>query len=107
MKYISILFISILFLANACQSGQPTPPASPDQAPDGKALFNANCRVCHGADGKLGLNGAKDLSASTLSLEERRELVRNGRNAMTPFVGILSEKEIQAVAEYSMKFGRD
>ena len=71
--------------------------------PDGMAIFRQYCVTCHGADGKLGLNGAKDLSVSTLTLEERINVVTNGRKVMTPFNEVLSPEEIKAVAEYTLK----
>jgi cytochrome c6 len=70
--------------------------------PVGSAVFRNNCITCHGADGKLGLNGAKDLTASTLPLDGRIQIITNGRNLMTPFKALLSEAEIKAVAEYSL-----
>lgn len=69
--------------------------------PDGQAIFRQYCVVCHGADGKLGLNGAKDLTVSALTLEERINIVANGKKLMTPFNEILSPEEIKAVAEYT------
>ena len=69
--------------------------------PDGMAIFRQYCVVCHGADGKLGLNGAKDLTASLLTPEERINVITNGRKLMTPFNEILSADEIKAVAEYT------
>lgn len=72
-------------------------------APDGMAVFRQYCVVCHGADGKLALNGAKDLTTSTLTLEERINIVANGKKLMTPFNEILSPEEIKAVAEYTQK----
>ena len=72
------------------------------QHPDGLAIFRRHCIVCHGADGKLGLNGAKDLSASERSLPERVEIITKGKNLMTPFGAILSKEEIEAVANYSL-----
>lgn len=73
----------------------------------GAKVFRKNCILCHGADGKLQSNGAKDLTNSTLSLEERILLINNGRKTMTPFKGILSDKKIEAVAKYSLKFNKD
>jgi cytochrome c6 len=70
--------------------------------PDGQLVFRKNCAICHGADGKLGLNGAKDLSVSTIPLTERIDLITNGRKLMTPFKAILSPEEIKAVAEYTL-----
>ena len=43
-----------------------------DQAKEkGKLIYKQYCIVCHGADGKLAVSGAKDLSISTVSKEER------------------------------------
>jgi cytochrome c6 len=70
--------------------------------PDGMFIFRKNCAVCHGADGKLGLNGAKDLTISTIPLPERIDLITNGRKLMTPFKTVLSPEEIKAVAEYTL-----
>ncbi len=72
--------------------------------PDGAAIFRKYCIACHGADGKLGLNGAKDLTKTALSLEERVSLVTKGKSLMTPFGEILSPEEIRAVAAYTETF---
>ena len=69
--------------------------------PDGLAVFRQNCVNCHGANGKLGLNGAKDLTRSGLSTEERVLVVTNGRNLMTPWKGILTPAEIESVSAYT------
>lgn len=76
-------------------------PDAPAVGPDGQAIFRQYCVVCHGADGKLALNGAKDLTVSVLTLEERVNIVANGKKLMTPFNEILSPEEIKAVAEYT------
>ena len=70
-------------------------------APDGMAIFRQKCVICHGADGTLGLNGAKDLSQSVLPIEERINTITNGRKLMTPFGTILTPDEIKAVATYT------
>jgi cytochrome c6 len=72
-----------------------------DATVDGAVIYKKYCILCHGADGKLGLNGSKDITASTLTKEERMVLITNGKNTMTPFGGILSKEEIEAVAEYT------
>jgi len=71
-------------------------------SPDGMAVFRRHCVTCHGADGKLGLSGAKDLTQSALSLEERIVQITNGKNLMTPYRDVLSAAEIKAVAEYTL-----
>lgn len=100
----------LLILATACgtsdektgqsasNAGQNTVEAAPSE---GKSVFKQYCVTCHGADGTLGLNGAKDLSVSVLPLAERVNIITNGKNLMTPFNTLLSAKEIQAVAEYT------
>ena len=105
-------FFFLLLLA-ACESAQDEidrktaaaqkQGAAPIQ-PDGQAVFRQNCVVCHGADGKLGLNGAKDLSQSQLTLEARVAQVTNGKNLMPPFGKQLRPEEIKAVAEYTLSF---
>jgi cytochrome c5/uncharacterized membrane protein SirB2 len=65
---------------------------------DGKALYEANCNVCHGADGKLGMAGAKDLSASALDLAAMKEIILHGKGAMP--ASTLNDEQAQAVAEY-------
>jgi mono/diheme cytochrome c family protein len=66
----------------------------------GKAIFNANCIACHGEDGQLGGNGAKNLVISTLTDEETKNIIVKGKNGMRPYKDILSEKEIDAVISY-------
>jgi mono/diheme cytochrome c family protein len=109
----TILFAALFFIAAACGSstGKEANSAVAAQqqsdsklTPDGMAVFRQKCVTCHGADGKLGLNGAKDLSQSTLTLEERINIVTNGKKLMTPFGTILSPEEIQSVAEYTKSF---
>lgn len=72
--------------------------------PDGMAVFRQNCVICHGSDGQLGLNGAKDLTQSERPLEERIQIITQGKNLMTPFRTILSPEEIAAVAAYTLTF---
>jgi len=65
-------------------------------------VFRQNCVICHGANGQLGLNGAKDLSKSERTLEERVQIITYGKNLMAPFRTILSPEEIAAVAAYTL-----
>lgn len=72
------------------------------EAPNGDKIFKTYCITCHGLDGKLALNGAKDLSVTALTLEERIEQITKGKGLMTPYESILSKEQIQAVAEYTV-----
>ena len=98
----AIFFLEILACSNEQRPGNSGfEQNSVKQAkPDGSAIFRKNCVNCHGNDGKLGLNGAKDLSQTQLSLEERVLVITNGRNLMTSWKGILAPEEIRAVAEF-------
>lgn len=109
-KFSSILLGGILLLITACggsedNNAQKTAAAAQNLAGNsgtgGAATFRQYCVTCHGADGTLGLNGAKDLTVSVLSLEERVNIITNGKKLMTPFNTLLSPQEIQAVAAYT------
>jgi len=67
----------------------------------GAQVYNQYCRVCHGPDGKLGLNGAKDLTTCKLTEAERIIQVTEGKNAMTPYKSVLSPDEIKSVVAYT------
>ncbi len=99
-----ILLLFALGLA-ACGDSEPQTTAGPREkttfAPDGMAVFRKNCVACHGAAGNLGLNGSKDLTMSILPLEERINIITNGKKMMTPFGKVLTPEEISAVAIYT------
>jgi len=65
----------------------------------GKLIYTNTCVNCHGADGKLGLSGAKDLSTTQLSPEAQKENIRNGKNAM-PAYKDLTDEQIDALVQY-------
>ena len=66
-----------------------------------KQLFKQSCAVCHGTDGKLGANGSKDLSLSTLTLDEKINMITKGKGVMIAFEAVLTPEEIKAVAKYT------
>lgn len=117
MNKLTILYaFALLFTLSSCGGGtsesndstsdnssaSSTPKAAEAEAPDGEKIFRTYCITCHGLDGKLALNGAKDLSVSEVPLDERIVQITKGKNLMTPFEGILSEDQIKAVADYTM-----
>ncbi len=71
------------------------------QAVKAKKIFKTNCASCHGFTGNLGVNGAKDLSKSTISLEEAVAQVFHGRGLMLPYKDVLSSVELVAVSKYA------
>ncbi|MDW7692155.1 c-type cytochrome [Flammeovirgaceae bacterium SG7u.111] len=74
--------------------------ANYDLSLHGKALFVVNCAACHGADGKLGLSGAADLSVSELSESEITEVIVKGKGIMKGYKENFSEAELQALTSY-------
>ncbi len=97
--YRSIIISTFALFVLAC-GGNSTNKGS--TAIDGEAIYKKYCVICHGVDGKLGLNGSKDLTVSKVTEAERVVQITKGKNTMTPFEGILSTEEIKAVAAYSM-----
>jgi mono/diheme cytochrome c family protein len=67
---------------------------------DGKAIYESKCMNCHGADGKLGLSGAKDLSVSVLSHDEKKEIIMNGKGNMMGFKTQMNDEQAEAVIKY-------
>lgn len=66
----------------------------------GKALFNAQCAVCHGEDGTAGLSGAKNLQKSQMNNEQILEIINNGKNTMPKMEGKYTEQELKALVQY-------
>ncbi|MEO5905868.1 MAG: cytochrome c [Saprospiraceae bacterium] len=98
-KLITSAFCCLMILACA---GKDKPATSPDDVAAGEQIYKKFCILCHGADGKLGINGAKDITVSALTLEERVALINTGKTLMTPFEGILTPDQMKAVASYTM-----
>jgi len=70
--------------------------------PDGKTIYVERCTSCHGIDGKMGFGGAKDITASILSIDRIVNQVTNGKGAMAPYKNLLTPEEIVAVSEYAV-----
>lgn len=98
-KYIFLLIIG--FVTIAC--GGKKDKSAEVSGIDGAKIYKTNCVICHGEDGKLGLNNAKDLTQSKMTMDERIGNITNGKNAMTAFGSMLTKDEIKAVAAYTFK----
>lgn len=98
-----ILGLALLVIACAGSTGD-----APDgkNAPRGEQLYAMHCILCHGKDGKLGFNGAKDLTASTLTREQMMQQVAEGKGKMMPYKNVLTAKEIEAVVAYTRGLGK-
>lgn len=69
-------------------------------AMNGKEIYEQKCSTCHGGDGKLGMAGAKDLSATVLEHSAILEIITNGKNSMAAYKTTLSAEQIESVASY-------
>jgi mono/diheme cytochrome c family protein len=67
---------------------------------NGKEIFEEKCTLCHGSNGKLGMSGAKDLSATILDHTNIVTIVSEGKNTMASYKAVLSPEQIEAVANY-------
>jgi cytochrome c6 len=87
------LVVSLLALSAIAQAAPPTP---------GQLIFQKNCMRCHGKDGRLGLNGAHDLTKSNLNAFGRTYLVTNGMGKMPAFSKVLTADQVAQVVAYSL-----
>lgn len=94
-----------LLAAVVLACGSASAPAD-DGAPKGAQLYRMHCELCHGANGKLGFNDAKDLTASAMSRAEMIAQVSNGKGKMMPYRNVLMAKEIEAVVDYARTLGK-
>ena len=99
-KWIGFLIVIFLF---ACGNNDTSSNsvAKAERKVDGKKIYTQYCVSCHGLYGNMGMSGAFDLTQTKLSVEEKIQVITNGRNLMTPFKSLLSEKQIEAVAKYT------
>lgn len=65
---------------------------------DGLAYYQANCKLCHGDDGKLMMAGAKDLSKTAMDVTAIKEIIIKGKSTMPP--AAVNEEQAQMIAEY-------
>ena len=87
------LLLVLLALSGAAHAAPPVP---------GQLIFQQNCARCHGKDGRLGLNGAHDLTKSNLNAFGRTFMVTNGMGKMPAFQKTLTPAQIQQVVAYSL-----
>jgi cytochrome c oxidase cbb3-type subunit 3 len=101
-----LMFVAVVILGVLACGGGSDDSSSKEL---GKTIFKANCVACHLANGQGGVNGAKNLGESVLTVKERINIVTNGsevNRTMVAYKTLLSPKEIKAVAEYTMTFGK-
>lgn len=105
MSFRTLPLLAITLLA--CTAGStpdaPVPTATlADGTPNGPALFQMHCTLCHGKDGRLGLSGAKDLTLSALTRDEVSTVVAGGKGKMMGYRNMLGPAELDAVVDHVM-----
>ncbi|MCD6068414.1 MAG: c-type cytochrome [Bacteroidetes bacterium] len=65
----------------------------------GAVLYQDNCVLCHGDNGKLGMSGAADISKTQMSQDSIRQVVLNGKGMMAKIQGLTPE-QAAAIAAY-------
>ncbi len=102
---IFLLIIATIFACGGNHQSTSGSTSTTDSAEEinGEKIYKTYCVTCHGLYGDMGASGAYNLQESELSLEERIQVVTNGRNAMTGFKSLLSKEKIKAVAAYTFE----
>lgn len=98
MRLATMAALALLFVGSACAQGQSS----------GADVYNAKCKMCHGADLKGNTPGGKMTHAQPLDSPEvvkksDADLIattRNGKNKMPAFAAKLSDPQIKAVIAY-------
>lgn len=89
--------IATLLLLLGAPGVAPAAPPTP-----GQLIYQKNCQRCHGKDGRLGLNGAHDLTKSNLNAFGRTYLITSGMGKMPAFGKVLTPAQVQQVVAYSL-----
>ncbi len=96
--------LPLALLVAACSGRGGSDGASAADTPGG-LVYREQCALCHGGDGSLGMNGAKDLGRSTLTRQEMIRIVTEGRAMMPPFGGVLRPDQIEAAVDHVLSLG--
>jgi mono/diheme cytochrome c family protein len=67
---------------------------------NGKIIFQNNCIRCHGHEGNLGKQGAKNLQISKLNDSQLLAIISNGKWAMPKWKKVLTPEQLTAVTQY-------
>ncbi|PCJ80754.1 MAG: hypothetical protein COA49_07965 [Bacteroidetes bacterium] len=67
---------------------------------DVRATYGYKCSICHGSEGVSVIRSAPNLVSSQLSIDERVEIISNGKTTMPPQKDVLDESMILGLAMY-------
>jgi len=102
-----VTLAAIAFLAALWSSALRANDATPDQlkVDAGETVYNMRCAVCHGDDL---VNTGQTFDLRTLKADEQPRFensVRNGKNQMPPWKGVLSDDDIDHLWHYIRAHG--
>jgi mono/diheme cytochrome c family protein len=104
---INLLFVFIVLCIIVVASCEPNMPSKGSNTVETKEipktaneLYTTHCVTCHGADGAMGMSGAKNLQDSKLENSEIIKQITHGKGMMSGFEGKMTAEEIEKVATY-------
>ena len=74
---------------------------------NGRQIYNLHCASCHGASGMSVMPGAPNIARGAALMQADAAIatsIRNGKNAMPAYVGILKDQAILDVIAYMRTF---
>jgi mono/diheme cytochrome c family protein len=99
----AIIAVVVIACGNADSGSASSAMAAEEQPSEGAKIYKQYCLTCHGLYGDMGASGAANLQESKLTLEQRVEVITNGRNTMTGFKALMSEDKIKLAAQYTLE----
>jgi mono/diheme cytochrome c family protein len=111
-KGLSIISILLLIMAyglaemnkrNIVRGAVDTAAVSSDPIAVGKLVYQQKCQLCHGEAGDAMMSGSKNLQITTLTADEQKTIIRNGKAGM-PAQKDLADAQIDGVIAYIATF---
>lgn len=97
--------VLVLWLFYSCSENSNAAFEQGEKNLKGQELYLLNCASCHGERGDLGVSGAKNLRASKLDKITIEKIIRNGKNGMPAFKGIVTQqKAYDSLVRYVISF---
>ena len=103
IKRLFPIALFLLLISFSCEDStvQEFDPPEGYKPRSGKTIYTKKCVACHGADGKLGSGGAKDLTISRMDSTGIVSILRKGKNAMPRQIQYFkSDEEVENMVDY-------
>jgi mono/diheme cytochrome c family protein len=98
LKFLNLLLFLTVTVFFSCTSTN----NNADKEHIGKNLFEQNCSLCHGNDGKLMAAGAPDLSVSVIDKDAALIAIEKGspQKGMPAYANRFSKEDLLAIRDY-------